>query len=280
MILIAESGSTKTDWHLVGDNNFCKTFETIGFNPYFISSEKILNELVNSNLTAIKNNVKQVFFYGAGCSTPTNCHMINNPLQTFFTSAKIQVSHDILAAARACCGTASGMVAILGTGANSCLYNGNKITDNISALGFILGDYGSGADIGKTFIKNFLANELPPKITNDFINQYHLNINDILVAVYQKKLPNRYLASFSYFVFQHINNEFIKKMVADRFCLFFEKNICKYNNYQQYNLHLVGSIAFTYQEIIKNIALKYNVKVDNILKHPIEELVKYHQLKV
>ena len=160
MILIADSGSTKTDWRLVVEGGEINSFETIGFNPYFITSESILTELIKSDLNEIKESVTEVYFYAAGCSSQKNRTVIQEPLNTFFCNSKVEVQHDMLAAARATCGKEKGIVGILGTGSNSCLYDGEKITENIRALGFILGDYGSGADIGKNFIKAFLANEV------------------------------------------------------------------------------------------------------------------------
>ncbi|PCJ23691.1 MAG: hypothetical protein COA97_11260 [Flavobacteriales bacterium] len=276
MILIADSGSTKTDWRLVNKDDKTTSFETIGFNPYFITSASVLNELTSSRLSEIKREVTQVFFYGAGCSTEQNCKVIFNPLSTFFNNARIEVEHDMLAAARATCGKEKGMVAILGTGSNSCLYNGDTIVENIAALGFILGDYGSGADIGKTFIKAFLAKELPAEVEAEFNKQYKLSTSDVLDAVYKQVLPNRFLAGFSLFVYNHINNSEIQKMVESRFELFFEKNICKYSNYKSNTLHLIGSIVYVYQDILKKTAKKYNVKIGGIIKNPIKELVKYH----
>ena len=276
MILIADSGSTKTDWRLVQEKGKTLSYETIGFNPYFIDSASVLNELTGSKLAEIREQVTQVFFYGAGCSSEDKCRIIFNPLNTFFNHARVEVEHDMLAATRATCGREKGMVAIMGTGSNSCLYNGNIIVENIPALGFILGDNGSGADIGKTFIKAYLGNELPDEVKEDFNKQYNLNLNDILDAVYKQALPNRFLAGFSLFVYQHLNVPEIKQMIESRFILFFEKNICKYTDYQCQKLHLVGSIAFVYKDILVKIAAKYKVEIGTVIKQPIEKLVEYH----
>jgi len=278
MILIADSGSTKTDWRLISKDGNTLSFETIGFNPYFIASASILNELINSNITTVKDSVTHVYFYAAGCATQANRDVIRKPLTTFFNNAKIEVGHDMLAAARATCGNDKGMVAILGTGSNSCLYDGKEISENVRALGFILGDNGSGADIGKAFIKAFLAKELPEEILVDFGEEYNLTIDSILESIYKQALPNRFLAGFSLFVYQHIDNPIIQKLVEERFELFFEKNICKYSDYEKNTLHLVGSIAFVYQKIIKKIASKYNVEIGKVIKQPINELVNYHIL--
>ncbi|MCB0400657.1 MAG: ATPase [Flavobacteriales bacterium] len=278
MLLIADSGSTKTDWRLVSDSGERRSYETIGFNPYFIDSASVLNELASSRLAEIRKEVTHVFFYGAGCSSEEKCKVIFNPLNTFFSNARVEVEHDMLAAARATCGKEKGMVAILGTGSNSCLYNGNTIVENVAALGYVLGDNGSGADIGKTFIQAYLGGELPGVVSEDFREQYNLSLTDILDAVYKQPLPNRFLAGFSLFVHQHLNNPTIKKMVEERFSLFFEKNICKYSDYRNYPLHLVGSIAANYQEVFEKVAAKYQVKIGGIVRKPIESLVDFHQL--
>lgn len=276
MILIADSGSTKTDWRIVNDNGAITSVETIGFNPYFIDAEGVVVELESSDLVAIKTKVKQVFFYGAGCSSKENCTIISIALNSFFTASKIEVSHDMLAAARATCRNDKGMVAILGTGSNSCLYNGNSIVENVTALGYVLGDNGSGADIGKTFIKAFLGKDLPKELDDKFTLEYKLSSADILNGVYKQALPNRYLAGFNLFVYQHLNHPFFQQLVTKRFELFFEKNICKYTDYQKTKLHLVGSIAFVYQDILIETAKKYHVNLGKIIKQPIDELVQYH----
>ena len=164
MILIADSGSTKTDWRLVHSNGNTSSYHTIGFNPYHIKEPVILEALQGAELSEIKQKVTQVFFYGSGCSTPQNCWMIEGVLSSFFSQAKIAVWHDMLAVARATCGKEKGMAAILGTGANSCWYDGHLIVENVAALGYILGDYGSGAHIGKAIVCGFLENELPQEI--------------------------------------------------------------------------------------------------------------------
>lgn len=276
MILIAESGSTKTDWRLVHENGEISSYNTKGFNPYYIGQSTVLEELNSSDLLAIKSNITQVFFYGAGCSTDENCLLMSNTLGLFFTNAAIEVSHDMLAAARATCGKKKGMVAILGTGSNSCLYDGNDIVENVTSLGYLLGDYGGGVDIGKTLIRAYLEKEMPQEIALTFYTEYKLSTADILNAVYKQELPNRFLAGFNLFVAKHIDQPYIKQLVEKSLEQFFEKNICKYTDYQQNKLHFIGSIAFVYQDILKATAKKYNVKIGKIIKAPIEDLVAFH----
>ena len=275
MILVADSGSTKTDWRLI-NNGETTSFETIGFNPYIVDSEIVLNGLLNSDLATIKKSVAQVYFYGAGCSSEAKSKVVADPLNQFFSNAKVNVQHDMLAAARATCGSEKGMIAILGTGSNSCLFDGTSIVENVTALGYILGDYGSGVDIGKAFVKALMGKELPKEIEAKFNKEYNLTTIDILDAVYKQAFPNRFLAGFSLFVFKNLDNPIILKTLESRFELFFEKNICKYSNYENNTLHLVGSIAYIYQDIVTEIAKKYKVEIGKIIKQPIEELVDFH----
>lgn len=276
MILIADSGSTKTDWRLLGSDNKITSFQTIGFNPYHISEEAILKELNNSGLIAIKDTVRELVFYGSGCSSPNKSKDIKTALQHFFTHTKITVYHDLLAAARALCGHEKGMVAILGTGSNTCLFDGKEIVKNVSALGYILGDEGSGAYIGKTFIQALLNNELIESIEKKFSQQYQLELPDILDAVYKKPLPNRFLAQFTKFVYEHKNVPEFAQIIDDCFVSFFEKHICKYDNYQQYPLNIVGSIGSVFKPEIEKVAARYSVKLGKVIQTPIDELVKYH----
>ncbi|MCL4856007.1 MAG: ATPase [Flavobacteriales bacterium] len=233
MILIADSGSTKTDWRLVNETEQVKSFQTIGFNPYYISEQQILDELSKSALTEIKQQVTQVFFYGAGCSSEAKSGEIKQALQQFFTKATIEVDHDLLAAARSLSGNKAGLVAILGTGSNTCFFDGTTIVKNVSSLGFILGDEGSGAHLGKTLVTAYLNNELTEDLHQAFQQKYQLTLLDILDAVYKKPLPNRFLAQFAPFVLEHKQHPQIAAIINACFRQFIEKHICKYENKQQ-----------------------------------------------
>jgi len=276
MILIAESGSTKTDWRLIKADKTVENFSTIGFNPFFINEEDIFNELMESDLAPIKNNIRQVYFYGAGCSSLKNSLVIEDAFVSFFIDAKVEVNHDLLAAARALCKHSAGMIGILGTGSNSCIYDGSKIVSNVPALGYVLGDEGSGANIGLTFIKAYLNNELPKPISAKFYEEYNLDLSEILDRIYKEPLPNRFLASLSPFVLNNCEDDFVLRMVKKCFEAFFDKHICKYEFYKDYDLHLIGSISFYYQNIIREIALTKGVKIGEIIKQPIDELLEFH----
>lgn len=278
MLLIADSGSTKTDWRLIRSNGEVMAYQTIGFNPYHVNSDQVLEHLrQNEGMVMTSAIVTQVFFYGAGCSSTEKCTVLLEPLRAFFYNANVVVEHDMLGAARAACGNDNGMVAILGTGSNSCLYDGKQIIENVAALGYVLGDYGSGVHIGKNFLQALLGKELPQQIEQFFQQEFDLTVIDILDAVYKQPFPNRFLASFSKFVFTHIELPEMRAIVMDCFDDFFITNICKYTDYQQQPLHLIGSVAYIYQDLIREVAAGYDVEIGKVLQQPIDELVNYHQ---
>ena len=275
MVLIAESGSTKTDWRLVKDDNVL-SFSTIGFNPYHITATEIRRELQQSELKSVAKQVSQLYFYGAGCSSVEKNELIRGALAHFFTQANIEVNHDLLAAARASCGTSEGMAAILGTGSNSCLFNGKVITTNIPALGYVLGDQGSGVHMGKTLVQLFLGNELPKDLAEQFKETYNYELGDILNAVYKEPLPNRFLAQFTKFIKTQEQHPVINTLVKNCFQEFFDKTICKYSNYQDYKLNVVGSIGVVFEKQLQKVAATNNVELGRIIKSPVEELLQFH----
>lgn len=276
MILIADSGSTKTDWRLVDGLNVT-SISTIGFNPYHISSNQIYDELNSKEeLKEISNSVSHIYFYGAGCSTTEKKEIISKALSSFFCNAKIEVEHDMLAAARATCGNEAGITAILGTGSNSCVYDGENIVENIPALGYILGDEGGGVDIGKALIKLYLNKELPENLINEFENEYSYRLNSILNSIYNKPLPNRFLAQFAKFVKKYENEPILDSFVKNSFRNFFDLTICKYLNHKEYKLYFVGSIGDVFQKQLYFVAEEKGLKIEKIIKTPIEELVSFH----
>ena len=278
MLLVADSGSTKTDWKLIEKGVVKALYETIGFNPYIIPSDAVLEELNKSALKAISTEVEEVHLYAAGCSTKANQELLQKPLAQFFINAKVNVNHDLMAAARATCGNNEGMVAILGTGSNSCLYNGTEVIENVRALGYVLGDYGSGADIGKAFLQKVFAKEFNESLQHKFDSQ--IELNEVLDAVYKKPLPNRYLASFNEMVAENISEKEVEELVKSRLRLFFEYNVCKYSNYKNYPLHIVGSIGVVYKHIIEAIAKEYSLNLGEVIQKPIDNLVSYHLNKI
>lgn len=301
MILIADSGSTKTDWRLVDDMKKVHQFATQGFNPYFQSVDQISEIIESELLPQIKSQISfnpiggtefnpQIFFYGAGCGTNVNKGIIRKALLERFKSSIVEVNTDLLGAARALCGNKPGIAAILGTGSNSCFFDGKKIVESRASLGYILGDEGSGAHIGKTFIQAYLNKEMPEKLAASFFEQFNLDKEKIIDAVYKKPMPNRFLASFNKFICQNLKEQFIVDLVEGCFNQFFDKHICKYSflmkQYTQnklsdtYNLSCVGSIAFYYSNILRSVAFENGVILDKIIETPIAELTNYHFFEI
>ena len=278
IVLIADSGATKTDWVIIDFENKPKIVQTIGFNPYFIDTEGIYEEL-DKNLYPYLNNslVSEVYFYGAGCSNPTNCGIVKYALEDFFKNAtELSVEHDLMGAARALFGKERGIASILGTGSNSCLYDGSEIIENVPSLGFFLADEGSGAYMGKLLIRDYFFGKLPDKIKNAFDEKYQTSLERILDEVYNKPRPNRYMASFTHFLSDNIDDPHIKGIVKKSFIDFFEVQVIKYTNYKNIPLSAVGSIAFHFQKVLQEVANDYGVEITKILQSPMEGLIEFH----
>jgi glucosamine kinase len=280
MILIADSGSTKTAWRLVDNNKQIFQYSTQGFNPFFQNTAQISTELETVLLPELRKNTTddpdQIFFYGAGCSSEDRCAVVRDSIRSQFPRSEIFVDHDLLGAARATCGRNEGISAILGTGSNSCLYDGDQIVDHISSLGFILGDEGSGAHIGKELIRSYIYRELPDNLRKKFEERFNPDVNVILEAVYKQPLPNRYLASYSKFVFQNSSDPFISGIVAKCFASFLDHHIRKYEGYEVLPMHVVGSVGFYYSNILRAVATEKGIFIDKVLEAPIAGLTLYH----
>ncbi len=277
--LIADSGSTKTDWILLKDNEIVKQVFTIGFNPYFQNKDQISNAIYAQllpNIENIINDIDKIFYYGAGCSNQDNCNIVKQGIGSIIKVKAIYISHDLLAASRALCLDKPGIAGILGTGSNSCLYDGKNISENVPSVGYMWGDHGSGASIGKRFLNYYFNDELPTEIKLDFENQgYHRE--EILNNVYKKNMPSKYLASMSLFLGKHIDNDFIKKILVECFEEFFTYQISKYTNSKKYPINTVGSIGFLYKDLLKIAATNKGYELGAVIKSPLEGLVKFHQ---
>lgn len=281
MILIADSGSTKTSW-CVTDNDRHTYIRTRGINPYQMDEEEICAILSHDLLPALQpllhygdtSVITDVFFYGAGC-TPEKSPVISKAIHaTVNALSRTEVYSDMLGAARALCGRSAGLVGILGTGANSCYYDGTKICDNISPMGFILGDEGSGAYIGKRLVADIFKRQLPDDVCRAFAEETHITLPEVIQRTYREPQPNRFLAGLSPFCASHREHPAIHALLIDCFTQFFERNIVKYNVHAP--IHFVGSIAFYYKDEITLAASKFGISVGTIVKEPIELLVKYH----
>ncbi len=268
MTLIADSGSTKTSWRLNG-----KAIETIGINPVRDSQEEI-NQIIR---TLPKTSVKHVFFYGAGCISPYK-DVIDQALQQHYPEAAISVESDMLGAARATCGNKEGIVGILGTGSNSCLYNGKAIIQNVSPLGYILGDEGSGAVLGRTLVGDALKGLLGEELRERFLERFQLTPQIIIERVYRQPMPNRFLASLVPFLQENRAHPAIHKLLTEQFQHYLRRNIAAYQR-PDLPIHLVGGIAEAYQSEIRQAASIEGFQVGQIIKAPIELLTRYHTEK-
>ena len=276
--LIADSGSTKTDWVLLKGSNIVKEIKTIGFNPYFQSKDQICLEVLRNlkpHLDEFLGRINVLHYYGAGCSTIENCVLIESSLSITLNIMKINVAHDLLAAARALCKKEWGIACILGTGSNSCLFNGKHILENIPSVGYLWGDYGSGAQIGKYFIKEYFEGNLPQELLSQFENEGY-NREEILNNVYKSGMPSKYLASISTFVSKHMHHSFVNKLLLNCFDTFFMQQVNKYTDAKKHKVHTVGSIGFHYKDIFAQKAKEHGYQIGNVIKSPIEGLIDYH----
>jgi len=232
-------------------------------------------------LPGLKAAVPQIIhFYGTGCSNPENVSIVKQALRKLFTAADIKVTSDLMGAAKALCGNEKGVACILGTGSNSCYYNGRKIVDNSPGLGFILGDEGSGAYMGKKVVQYFLYNTFDPDLMDRFKAKYNTNSTTILDAVYRQPLPNRYLAGFVGFLVENRGHFMIENIIEDSFNDFFFTHICKYKESWTLPIHFTGSVAYGFKDVLKEMCQSYELELGNVLKQPIDGLIKYHRLKL
>lgn len=278
MILLADSGSTKTSWCLTNSGNADFHFSTKGYNPYYLDSDYISESVKESLPKEINADlITEVNFYGAGCSSEKS-HIVESALKNTFVNAIVNVEIDLLAAARSVLGRNEGFVGILGTGTNSCLYDGNRITDIVDSLGFMMGDEGSGAYLGKKLLIAYSRGFLPADLTSSFFNIYKLTADDILNEVYASKMPNTFCASFCIFINGHISHPFIIDLIKSSFRDFFKNIVLHYPNYQNFSFNCVGSIAYNFLSILKDVASEFNMKIGKIIRNPIEGLIHYHNL--
>ncbi|MEJ8803563.1 hypothetical protein [Pontibacter sp. H249] len=278
MILIADSGSTKTDWRVLNATEVLEEVQTVGFNPMYQDTLEIYSELETSLLPKLKDKApQQIYFYGAGCSSPERNNRVQEALKRAFPTADIHVDHDLLAAARALCGHKPGIACILGTGSNTCLYDGKVITDNVPSLGFLLGDEGSGAYLGKLLMKAYFYRELPDELAQSLKNKYNITKDVFLDELYGSPVPSRYIATFARFAFDKRKHPAVHAMIYENFAEFFERHVCKYPNYQEIPVNFVGSIAFHFSDTLKQVAKKYGAHIEKIIGSPSEGLIEYHQ---
>ncbi len=281
MQLIADSGSTKTDWRMLSNDGSVGQARTVGFNPFYQSSEQIAQELKLSLKSKVNEPVTAIYFYGAGVTGAEKARVIIDGLKNVFPEAEhIEAHSDMLGAARALCGREKGIACILGTGSNTCQVDNGEITHKVDTLGFWLGDEGSGGYLGKTLVQAYLHRELPEVLREKFEKRYpNLNRDVVLENAYQKPFPNRYFAGFSKFLFDNRTDGAAYQIAANAFSVFFEKYVQKYPDYQTQRVSLTGSVAFYYSDIIRRVAREKGVTIGVIMETPIAGLTLYHQGK-
>jgi glucosamine kinase len=278
MILIADSGGSKTDWRLIQNDGSIGQASAPGFNPYYQPIDDLKKSVQEVLLPKINEHaVDKIFFYGAGVSSVKNQLTIKSAFLEFFPEAHIEIGWDLLAAARALCGHEPGIACIMGTGSNSCLYDGENIIDNVANLGWILADEGSGANIGRKFLVDYLRKVMPDKLAAQFHQRFPLSREEFLEKVYQQEKPSAFLASFAKFIFQHLDDRYCYKLIYDSFSEFYENNVMKYDNYKNLKVHFTGSIAFYFSDILRQVANDKGITVKNILEGPIAGLTLFNQ---
>lgn len=271
--ILFDSGSTKTDIRIIYNENI-SSLQTIGFNPFYQDSDNIYSALRECFGFANNNDYFDIFFYGAGCSFEDKKETVRSAIAKIFPHATISIKNDLLAAARALFQKEDGIACILGTGANSCLYKAGEIIENVPPLGFILGDEGSGANLGKLLIADILKGIAPKNVVERFFEEENCSAAEIMDCVYKKSFPNRYLASFCQHIHRHINEKYFQDLSESAFDAFFKRNISQYP--ANTKIGFVGSIAFHFAPQLKRVAKQYNYSDLKILKSPIEELINFH----
>ena len=276
MILIADSGSTKTKWAKIDSASGIETCITAGLNPFFTDENEFLRVL-EQQFSLSKTGIEAIYFYGAGC-IPEKIEGIKKSLSSYFQINNIEVDADLMAAARSLCGRDSGIVGILGTGSNSCYYDGTKIAAQVPALGYVLGDEGSGAVLGKQLLADIFKHQLPENIIEDFQRQYALNQADAIEKTYRQPFPNRFFAQFMPFIVEHLSEPAIADLVDRSFSAFVQRNLLQYPFIQQLSVNFTGSVAFYLKSRLENVLQNFHLKPGNITSDPMEGLIHYHTI--
>lgn len=279
MKLVVDSGSTKSDWGFFNTPYDLKVYKTQGMNPLHIHGDElktiISHELLDKNPDIKPDQVKELFFYGSGCANNTICSQMENILKDYFPNASITVDSDMLGAARALCGNSEGVACVLGTGSNSCLYNGSTVKDQVPSLGYILGDEGSAAALGRRLINDCFKRQLPENVCKEFIEKYSLTKDIVIENVYRKPMANRYIANFATFLIDKRDIPEVHKLLVQCFSDFFTRNVISYHK-PWMPVHFVGSLANSFSDELREAADSLGMTIGKIVTSPMEGLVEYH----
>lgn len=279
MKLIVESGSTRTEWALVEDNHLVQRVFTEGLNPFFQTRREISRSVrLGLPESFFKKKLDQVYYYGAGCSSYEKKNILGASLVAQFKTP-IQVESDLLAAARGLFKCEAGIACILGTGSNSCFYDGKIIVKNVKAAGYILGDEGSGAVLGKLFLADLLKGLAPKELANEFHEKFRISVNDVMESVYNLPFPNRFLGTIAYFLGDYMDNEYVYNLLTNNLRSFFNRNVCQYD-YINYPIRFVGSLAYAYPDILQEVAQEFGVEIDVIEETPMNGLIEFHSMNI
>jgi N-acetylglucosamine kinase-like BadF-type ATPase len=279
MILIADGGSTKADWIAINSEKKEEfRVRTLGLNPAVVPGEELNNRIVNMfQLMNIKEEVSEIYFYGAGCGTPKPTAILKKILEAIFVNAKVHVSEDMLAAVYAATGKKPAMVCILGTGSNSCYFDGEKMQMLVASLGYVLMDEASGNYFGKKLVVDYFYNRMPKAIASEFEKEFNLDADHIKKNIYQEANPNMYLASFAKFMFDFKEDKYIKRLIKKGFQEFFKYRVLPYNINSETSIYFIGSIAHYFRDTLEKVASKYNLKITDVIQRPIDNLLTYHK---
>jgi N-acetylglucosamine kinase-like BadF-type ATPase len=278
MKLIAESGSTRTEWSLIEGDDLIEHFNSEGINPFFQTRREISRSIrLGLPEHFFKKKIEMIYYYGAGCSSEEKKQAVSASLITQFKT-HTQVESDLLGAARGLFLHESGIACILGTGSNSCFYDNGEIMNNVKAGGYILGDEGSGSAVGKEFLSDVLKGLAPGGLTNDFLNKNRITVDDIMNAVYNQPLPNKFLSSVSNFFVDYKQEEYVAEVVTRNFKRFFTRCVFQYN-YKNYPIRFVGSMANNYKEFLTDVANEYGIEISAIEETPMKGLIRYHGIE-
>jgi N-acetylglucosamine kinase-like BadF-type ATPase len=280
MILVAESGSTKTQWCVVYPDRIEHLENTSGINPVFLTGEEIEGIIRPVSAGIDVASIDAVYFFGAGCNSIASKEKIGKAIFSVLQPPEIIIDSDLIAACLALAGEKPAMIGILGTGSNSCLWNGSEVEEKNPSLGFILGDEGSGVSIGKQLVADFLKKQMPVDVQLKFSETYDVSVENVIERVYQLPLPNRYLAGFAPFIEKNIENTYCRELLIGQFERFITRNILSYSNAYTIEIHFCGSIASIHAELLIQVCSRYGLTVGKIVKEPINDLADFLSRKI